>query len=107
MRPAVVTLGDIEIVSQGPYDVEPASTLAEKVRRQLRSERETGPAIENVQNRSGFAPVEHDFNWPRGVTHDVTKQLAEYEPPPLDAAVDEALLDYMNRRKASFPDSNV
>ena len=34
-------------------------------------------------------------------------QLAEYEPPPLDAAIDEALLDYMNRRKASFPDSNV
>ena len=35
------------------------------------------------------------------------KQLADYEPPPLDPAVDEALLDYMNRRKASFPDSNV
>lgn len=35
------------------------------------------------------------------------KQLAEYEAPPLDPAVDEALLDYMNRRKASFPDSNV
>jgi trimethylamine---corrinoid protein Co-methyltransferase len=35
------------------------------------------------------------------------KQLAEYEPPPLDAAVDEALNDYINRRKASFPDSNI
>ena len=35
------------------------------------------------------------------------KQLAEYQLPPLDAAVDEALLDYINRRKASFPDSNV
>jgi trimethylamine--corrinoid protein Co-methyltransferase len=35
------------------------------------------------------------------------KQLSQYEPPPLDPAVDEALLDYMNRRKASFPDSNV
>jgi len=35
------------------------------------------------------------------------KQLAEYEAPLLDPAVDEALLDYMNRRKASFPDSNV
>jgi trimethylamine--corrinoid protein Co-methyltransferase len=33
------------------------------------------------------------------------KQLASYEAPPLDPAVDEALLDYMNRRKASFPDS--
>jgi trimethylamine---corrinoid protein Co-methyltransferase len=35
------------------------------------------------------------------------KQLEEYEPPPLDPAVDEALLDYIGRRKASFPDSNV
>ena len=35
------------------------------------------------------------------------KQLAAYEPPPLDPAVDEALQDYMNRRKAAFPDSNV
>ncbi len=35
------------------------------------------------------------------------KQLAEYEPPPLDPAVDEALCDYINRRKAAFPDSNV
>jgi trimethylamine--corrinoid protein Co-methyltransferase len=35
------------------------------------------------------------------------KQLAEYVAPPLDPAVDEALLGYMNRRKAAFPDSNV
>ncbi len=35
------------------------------------------------------------------------KQLADYQAPPLDAAVDEALIDYMERRKASFPDSNV
>jgi trimethylamine---corrinoid protein Co-methyltransferase len=35
------------------------------------------------------------------------KQLAGYEPPPLDPGVDEALNDYINRRKASFPDSNV
>src|SRR3984957_4084451 len=34
------------------------------------------------------------------------KQLAEYMAPPLDPAVDEALLDYMNRRRASFPDSS-
>jgi trimethylamine--corrinoid protein Co-methyltransferase len=33
------------------------------------------------------------------------KQLAEYEAPPLDPAIDEALLDYVSRRKASFPDS--
>ncbi len=35
------------------------------------------------------------------------RQLAEYEAPALDPGVDEAILDYINRRKASFPDSNV
>ncbi|MES9903009.1 MAG: trimethylamine methyltransferase family protein [Sedimenticola sp.] len=35
------------------------------------------------------------------------KLLAEYQPPPLDPATDEALLEYINRRKAEFPDSNV
>jgi trimethylamine--corrinoid protein Co-methyltransferase len=35
------------------------------------------------------------------------KMLAEYEMPPMDPAVDEALLDYMKSRKDSFPDSNV
>ena len=35
------------------------------------------------------------------------KMLAEYVPPPMDPAIDEALLDYMARRKGSFPDSNV
>ena len=35
------------------------------------------------------------------------KQLAEYVAPPLDPAVDEALLDFINRRKAAFPGSNV
>ena len=35
------------------------------------------------------------------------KQLAEYEAPPIDPAADEAVLDYVSRRKASFADSNV
>ncbi len=35
------------------------------------------------------------------------KQLAQYEVPPMDPAVDEALLDYISRRKSSFADSNV
>ena len=33
--------------------------------------------------------------------------LAKYEAPPLDEGVDAALLEFMERRKASFPDSNV
>ena len=32
------------------------------------------------------------------------RMLADYEAPPLDAAIDEALLDYMNRRKSEFED---
>jgi trimethylamine--corrinoid protein Co-methyltransferase len=35
------------------------------------------------------------------------KMLAEYEAPAIDPAVDEALNDYIARRKAAFPDSNV
>ena len=32
--------------------------------------------------------------------------LAAYQPPPIDEAVDEALLAYIDQRKSSFPDSN-
>jgi trimethylamine--corrinoid protein Co-methyltransferase len=35
------------------------------------------------------------------------KTLRDYEAPPIDPATDEALLDYIARRKASFADSNV
>jgi trimethylamine--corrinoid protein Co-methyltransferase len=35
------------------------------------------------------------------------RMLAEYEAPPIDPAVDEALLDFIARRKASMPDSFV
>jgi len=35
------------------------------------------------------------------------KMLAEYEPPPIDDAVDEELRGWIERQKASFPDSNV
>ncbi len=36
----------------------------------------------------------------------VRELLAAYEAPPIDAAVDEALLDYIKVRKDSVPDSN-
>jgi trimethylamine--corrinoid protein Co-methyltransferase len=35
------------------------------------------------------------------------RQLAEYEAPPIDPGTDEALLDFIARRKASMPDSEV
>ena len=34
----------------------------------------------------------------------VKKMLAEYQPPPLDQAIDEALLEFVARRKAGMPD---
>ncbi|MDH4116339.1 MAG: trimethylamine methyltransferase family protein [Acidimicrobiia bacterium] len=33
--------------------------------------------------------------------------LAEYEPPPLDPSIDEALTEWIAARKAAFPDSNT
>ena len=33
--------------------------------------------------------------------------LAEYEPPPIDEAKDEELREWIEKKKASFPDSNV
>ena len=33
------------------------------------------------------------------------KRLAEYQPPPLDPAIDEALADFVARRKAEGPDA--
>ena len=35
------------------------------------------------------------------------KMLAEYEPPPIDEAVDEELREFVERKKASFPDANA
>jgi trimethylamine---corrinoid protein Co-methyltransferase len=35
------------------------------------------------------------------------RQLAEYEAPPLDDALDEALLEFIVKRKAAMPDSEV
>jgi len=35
------------------------------------------------------------------------RMLNDYELPPLDNAIDTQLIDFMNQRKAAFPDSNV
>ncbi len=40
--------------------------------------------------------------------HETWKQmLAAYEPPPIDEAVDEELREFVERKKASFPDANA
>jgi trimethylamine:corrinoid methyltransferase-like protein len=33
--------------------------------------------------------------------------LASYEPPPLDPAIDQALQNFIQRRKSTLPDSVV
>jgi trimethylamine--corrinoid protein Co-methyltransferase len=35
------------------------------------------------------------------------QSLAAYQPPPIDEAVDQELREWVERHKASFPDSNV
>ena len=35
------------------------------------------------------------------------RMLAEYEAPPIDPGIDEALTEFIAKRKASFPDSEV
>jgi trimethylamine--corrinoid protein Co-methyltransferase len=35
------------------------------------------------------------------------RTLAEYEEPPLDEGTHEAIVEWMDRRKASYPDSDV
>ena len=45
----------------------------------------------------------HDSLW--RATRRWQKLLAGYQPPPLDAATDEALREYLAQRKASLPDS--
>ncbi len=46
----------------------------------------------------------HDILW--RATQRWRSLLAAYEPPPVDAAIDEALRDYIARRKASMPDAS-
>ena len=37
----------------------------------------------------------------------VKKMLNDYEAPSIDPAIDEAIREFIDRKKASFPDSNV
>ncbi len=71
--------------------------------------------FENAFYRSSLADNNSFEQWEAEGAPDMAKranglwkrQLAEYEPPPLDPAIDEELIDYMTRRKSSFADSNV
>jgi trimethylamine--corrinoid protein Co-methyltransferase len=71
--------------------------------------------FENAFYRSPLADNNSYEQWEAEGSPDMTKRanamwkklLAEYVPPPMDPAIDEALLDYIAKRKAASPDSNV
>ena len=45
---------------------------------------------------------------PQTLANGIWKQmLAEYEPPAMDDAVHEELREWIDRKRASFPDSDV
>jgi trimethylamine---corrinoid protein Co-methyltransferase len=88
---------------------------------------ENGPGIHFLANSHTLANFETAFyraetadnnsfeQWQEGGSLDAAQRanaiwkrmLNEYEAPPIDPGVDEALQDYIAKRKASFPDSDV
>lgn len=71
--------------------------------------------FETAFYRSGTADNNSYEQWLEGGSLDAAQRanaiwkrmLAEYEAPPIDPGVDEALNEFIARRKASFPDSDV
>ncbi|HET9436027.1 MAG TPA: trimethylamine methyltransferase family protein [Candidatus Limnocylindrales bacterium] len=89
--------------------------------------RENGPGLHFLGNSHTLANFETAFyrsstadnnsfeQWLENGAQDAAQRanaiwkqmLREYEAPPLDDAIDEALLEFIVKRKASFPDSEV
>jgi trimethylamine--corrinoid protein Co-methyltransferase len=71
--------------------------------------------FENAFYRSPLADNNSYEQWEAEGGTDMTKranalwkkQLAEYVAPPLDEAIDEAMLEFIAKKKAATPDSNV
>jgi trimethylamine--corrinoid protein Co-methyltransferase len=71
--------------------------------------------FENAFYRSTIADNNSFEQWESDGSQDAAQRanslwkrmLQGYEPPPIDPAVDQALLDYVAQRKAASPDSNV
>ena len=69
--------------------------------------------FETAFYRSSLADYNSWEQWDADGSHDMAqranaawkKTLAEYEAPPLDEGIDEALRDYIERRRAELPDS--
>ena len=84
----------------GQHFLGSAHTLANFENAFWRSELANNDSFEQWEMEgSRDAAVRANARWKR--------TLAEYEAPPLDEGTHEAIVDWMERRKASFPDSDV
>ena len=84
----------------GQHFLGTAHTLANFETAFYRSEVADNNSLEQwVEDGSQEAPQRANAIWKR--------MLADYQAPPLDAGVDEALSDFIARRKGSFPDSDI
>ena len=112
-------LGMMEVLTQG-VDVSENGQAMDAVR-------EVGPGghylgcahtqanFETAFYRSPIADYESFEQWEQEGSFDAAqranarwkKMLAEYQPPDLDPAIDEALLAFIAEKKAAVPDSNI
>ena len=84
----------------GQHFLGTAHTLANFETAFYRSEVADNNSLEQwIEDGSKEAPQRANAIWKR--------MLADYQAPPLDAGVDEALREFVARRKASFPDSDI
>jgi trimethylamine--corrinoid protein Co-methyltransferase len=84
----------------GTHFLGSAHTLANFETAFYRSEIADNNSFEQWQEDGGLDAAQRaNLVWKR--------MLAEYEEPPLDQAIDEALLEFIIRKKASMPDAFV
>ncbi len=110
-------LGAMGVLARG-YDLTPDGQAMEAFREVAPGGHFLGCAhtqanFENAFYRSSLADNNSVEQWEAEGRRDAAqrantqwkKVLAAYEPPPIDAGVDEALRDFIERKKASMPDA--
>ena len=95
-----LALDAIRTNEPGQHYLGSAHTLANFERAFYRSEIADNNSFEQWQEDGSLDAAQRaNVIWKR--------MLAEYEEPPMDDATDEALLEFIVKRKASMPDSEV